>query len=91
MKYDITVDGGETAEITIEPDGKGGFVGQIVSKDYGTGGFSDGVQDGNLLKGTVELDGYQAAFTATISGAAISGTLRKGWFFSKSFAGVEVS
>lgn len=94
MKFDITVDGGHKAEITIQQDGKGGFTGTVVSPDYGTGAITNGQQSGNDLKGNVTLDGHNANFQATIlpsgDGGTISGTLSYGWFFKKSFAGVSV-
>lgn len=87
MKYDITVGGKHKATVTVDLDGQGAFTGLVESPDFGTGAISDGIQDGDRLKGKVNLEGYVADFTATISGPAITGSLSYGWFFNEVFTG----
>jgi hypothetical protein len=92
MKFDISVDGGHKAEIELQMDEKGGFIGTVSSPDYGAGAITNGVQTGSDLKGNVSLDGYDADFSATLSSsnATIAGKLSYGWFFSKNFTGISV-
>lgn len=91
MKFVITADGGHKAEVTITEDGKGGFTGSLVSPDYGTGEIKAGVKTGQAFAGKVDLAGYEADFSATLDGSNISGRLKYGWFFNKSFTGTQAA
>lgn len=87
MKYNITVDGVHKATVEIDLDARGGFAGSVVSPDFGTGAITNGVKAGDVLKGNVALDGYNANFSATLNANdAISGTISY-WFVSKGFVG----
>lgn len=91
MKFDIIVGGAHKAQITVDLNGKGGFTGNIVSPEFGTGLIRDGLQVGTVLTGTVTLDGYDADFTATLDANDITGKLRMGWFFSQAFTGTQAT
>ena len=88
QKFNVTVDGGHKAEVSIEVSGDS-FSGTVTSPDYGTGAITNGKVEGEVLSGNVSLEGYVADFSASISGASISGNLKYGWFFNKSFSGTE--
>ena len=90
MKFDITVDGGHKAEVNIELDQQGTFSGSVISTEYGTGQITNGRPVGAALVGNVSLGGYNADFSAQIAGSNISGRLKYGWFFDKSFAGAQI-
>jgi hypothetical protein len=89
MQFQIIVDGTHKAEVNINPDGKGAFTGTVISAEYGTGAITNGVQTGDSLSGNVSLSGYNADFSANISGSTITGALKYGWFIHKSFSGVQ--
>lgn len=86
QKFNVVVDGSHKAEVAIDVVGAT-FTGTVVSPDYGTGVITSGKVDGAALTGIVSLDGYDANFSATITGTAISGSLKYGWFFDKPFSG----
>ena len=86
QKFNVTVDGGHSAEVSLDIQGSS-FTGTVVLPDYGTGHIKDGVVTGNSLKGLVDLAGYEADFSAELNGVNISGHLKYGWFFNKSFTG----
>lgn len=90
MRFQINVGGQHSAQVVVDSSADNAFTGVIDSEDYGKGEIRDGVRDGDNLKGTVSLDGYDADFAATISGAAITGTLSYGWFFKESFTGAQI-
>lgn len=90
MNFDITVGGSHKAQVTVDLDGHGAFSGSIVSPDFGTGKILEGVQNGEILKGLVSLDGYSADFSATLEGNVIAGTLSR-WWFSETFTGVQTA
>ena len=89
MTFDI-VAGGHKARVTLTMDGKGGFVGEIVSDDFGKGRIG-GAATGDHLTGSAELDGHSARFDALVADGAITGTLTAGWFFSQRFSGRAAS
>jgi len=88
MKYNIQA-GSHAAQVEITMDGKGGFAGGIVSPDFGDGQITGGQVSGDDLTGTVALDGHTAKFSATVTGATITGKLTVGWFWSQDFSGIQ--
>jgi hypothetical protein len=94
MNYNVTVKG-QAAQVTLNPDGKGGLTGQITHTQYGDGQIS-ATQNGNALEGRVTLDGHDAVFKATINGHAIAGTITPTGFLgailgSSSFTGSQAA
>lgn len=89
-KFNVTVDGGHSAEVSLDIQGNS-FSGTVVSPDYGTGHIKEGTVDNGELKGKVDLAGYTADFYASVSGINISGHLKYGWFFNKSFTGTMLA
>lgn len=90
MKYNIQA-GKHPAEVELNMDGKGGFTGTITHTEYGDGQITGGQQNGEQLTGKVVLDGHNADFKATVSGASISGAITVGWFFSQDFSGIQAA
>lgn len=90
QKFNVIVDGGHSAEVSLDVQGQA-FTGTVVSPDYGTGHIKSGIVSGNVLKGKVDLAGYEADISATVSGDNISGHLKYGWFFNKAFTGSVVA
>lgn len=88
MKFAVMIDGGYSATIEVAFDANDAFTGTLEAGGIGSGSV-EGQRDGHTLKGTVSLDGYDADFNATLNGNAISGTIKYGWFFKKSFAGTQ--
>jgi hypothetical protein len=90
-KYNVTVDGGYPAVIDVNlPEGDGSFSGVVTSQQFGSGSVT-GNKSGNDLSGSVSLDSHTATLKATINGASITGDLSVGWFWSKSFSGIEAT
>lgn len=91
QKFSVTVDGGHAAEVSIDVAGDE-FTGTVVSADYGTGSITNGsvAVDGSMA-GNISLDGYVADFSAKVSGTTITGNLKYGWFFYKSFSGAQTA
>lgn len=89
MKFEIIVDGSHKAEVNIDADGEGRFTGTVISAEFGTAAINHGVQSGDVLSGHVTLKGYDADFSANISGSTITGLLKYGWFIHKPFSGVQ--
>lgn len=88
MKFAVTIDGGYSASIEVVFDDAGAFTGTLEAGGIGNGSV-EGRREGQTLKGTLSLDGYDADFNATLNGNAISGSIKYGWLFKKSFAGTE--
>jgi hypothetical protein len=94
MNYNVTVSG-KSAQVSLNPDGKGGLTGQITHTQYGNGTIQ-ATQQGNTVNGTVQLDGHNADFKATINGHAIAGTITPTGFLgailgSSSFTGTQAA
>lgn len=90
MKFNIQA-GSHAAQVDITMDGKGGFTGVISHTEFGDGQITGGKQDGEDLTGAVALDGHNADFKATVSGASITGTISVGWFFRQDFTGIQAA
>jgi hypothetical protein len=82
--------GGHKARVTLKPDGRGGFSGEIASAASGTGRIG-GVITGDHLSGSAVLDGHQTRFDATLADGTIRGSLTAGWFFRQDFRGREIA
>lgn len=90
QKFNVSVEGGHQAEIGIAQNGNA-FTGTVTSPEYGTGQITEGKVEGQHLTGKVSLAGHTADFSATINGSSISGRLKVGWFFNKSFTGTVLT
>lgn len=90
QKFKVSVEGGHEATIEISQNGSA-FVGKVTTPEYGTGEITQGKVDGHNLTGKVSLAGHTADFSATLSGSSISGRLKVGWFFNKSFTGAVLT
>lgn len=90
VKFAVQVEG-HAATVELTMDGKGGFTGTITSPEFGTGAITNGkcLSDGGL-EGDVALDGYDADFSATLTGNQITGSVSY-LFFSKNFIGTETA
>lgn len=87
--YKVEVEGHDAILSLGIPSGEGVFSGTIQSHEYGSGSVS-GMWIGDHLTGKMSLDGHNATFGATISGANIVGTIRVGIFWSKNFTGSAI-
>lgn len=89
MRFNVTIDGGYTAVIDIEFIGDE-FKGEIEAGQFGQGEVC-GNRNGNTLTGAVFIKGYDADFKAKLNGTLITGNISYGWFFDKTFSGVQTS
>jgi hypothetical protein len=94
MNYNINI-GSHAATVNLTEDGKGGFTGVVSHTQYGAGKVS-GTYTPGAFTGTVNLDGHNADFSATVSGANISGVITPTGFLAMiagpaSFTGTETA
>ena len=86
IRFNLTVDGRYSAELSLEADAQGPFSGTVAAGQYGTAPITEGVRTGDRLSGKVELRGVHAHVDATLMGDRIVGNLH-GWFFNLPFVG----
>ena len=86
MRFHVTVEGGQQADIDITMGADGhSFSGTITHSKMGEGQITDGVKTGNHMQADLAIGGHNASLTATLDGENISGrisVLFEGWNFS---------